>query len=84
MHPMMLASDEDLAMFLVGMCAIVIFTWIIASQWRKTREAAYNARLKQMMIERGMSAGEIERVIKSDGKSGGKIDACCAPEGRNR
>lgn len=36
---------------------------VVAVQWRKTRVAAYNARLKQIMIERGMSVEEIERVI---------------------
>lgn len=83
MHPMMLASDEEVIMLMLAMGAVVSFTWIVASQWRRAREAAYNARLKQMMIERGMSAAEIERVIKVGGGLRGKSDQCCAPEGRN-
>jgi hypothetical protein len=81
---MMLAAGDDAAMFVVGMGAIIVFTWIIANQWRRTREAAYNARLKQMMIERGMSAAEIERVIKVGGRARGKISECCVPEAHNR
>lgn len=38
----------------------------IAVQWRKARESAYNARLKQLMIERGMSAAEIKTVLEAD------------------
>jgi biopolymer transport protein ExbB/TolQ len=58
--------DVALASVLVGMAIAVV--WIIAHQWRKARVAAYNARLKQLMLERGMSASEIERVIAADGK----------------
>jgi hypothetical protein len=36
---------------------------VVSYQWRKHREVAYSARLKQLMIERGMSADEIERVV---------------------
>jgi hypothetical protein len=46
-----------------------VFGWIcvtIAVQWRRAREAAYNARLKQLMIERGMSAAEIKTVLEAD------------------
>lgn len=66
---MMLASSPEYdiaigAMLLVSTCFIV---WIVAHYWRKTREAGYNARLKQLMIERGMSAEEIERVLSAGG-----------------
>ena len=74
---MMLASpnDYDVAMLSIGLTMAVAVVWIIAHQWRKVRVAAYNARLKQLMIERGMSADEIERVLAADGK----LDrgACC-------
>ncbi len=45
--------------------------WVITSavssfckNWRMARESEHLAALKQSMIERGMSAEEIERVIK--------------------
>lgn len=53
--------------FFVAVAAV----WIAAMSlkaWRRHRESAYNARLKQMMIERGMSADEIERVIRTESK----------------
>ena len=37
----------------------------IASNWRKARQSEQLAVLKQSMIERGMSAEEIERVINA-------------------
>ena len=65
----MLAStaDNDIAMMAIAMPMLVGIVWIIAHQWRRIRVAAYNARLKQLMIERGMSASDIERVLKADG-----------------
>ena len=38
---------------------------VIATNWRKVREAEQNAALKQSMVNRGMSADEIERVLKA-------------------
>jgi hypothetical protein len=58
-------SELDFALALVMSTMTVAVIWIIAHQWRKTRVAAYNARLKQLMIERGMSATEIERVLQA-------------------
>ena len=49
----------------IGVCLVV---WTIGRQWRRARVAAYNARLKQLMIERGMSADEIERVLRAEGQ----------------
>jgi hypothetical protein len=67
---MLMASTNefDVAMASIMVTMTVAIVWIIAHQWRKTRVAAYNARLKQLMIERGMSADEIERVLRADGK----------------
>ena len=68
---MMVASDAfDIAMAAIMVTMTVAVVWIIAHYRRKTRVAAYNARLKQLMIERGMSAGEIERVLQADGSPG--------------
>jgi hypothetical protein len=48
-----------------------VIAWIvhsIATNWRKARESEHLAALKQSMIERGMSAEEIERVINAGRK----------------
>jgi hypothetical protein len=61
--------DDDVFAFLVVFIAIGAFVAVvsvIAFNWRRTKEAGYNARLKQLMIERGMSGEEIERVIVAD------------------
>jgi hypothetical protein len=42
----------------------------IAGNWRKVREAEQNAALKQSMVEKGMSAADIERVMNAGGKKG--------------
>lgn len=55
----------------VGMVPIALFavlgaTWIIqilASTWAQAREASERNELKRMMIERGMNANEIERIL---------------------
>ena len=47
-----------------------VLGWVCTTavvQWRKAQEAAYNARLKQLMIERGMTADEIRQVLEADG-----------------
>lgn len=59
------ASEEMIAILATGAGGAVAISAIVASQLRRARESAYNARLKQLMIERGMSADEIERVIRS-------------------
>jgi len=62
------AGEIDIAITSIMVTMTVAVVWIIAHYWRRTRVAAYNARLKQLMIERGMSAGEIERVLRADGR----------------
>lgn len=55
----------------VGMVPIALFavlgaTWIIqilASTWAQSRESSERNELKRMMIERGMNANEIERIL---------------------
>jgi hypothetical protein len=46
---------------LIGLAAV------IASVWHKVRLAELQANLKQQMLTRGMSAGEIQRVLKASG-----------------
>lgn len=54
----------DVAVPLAG-CLIAIVA-IIGGFWSKTVKANRIAELKRAMIERGMSADEIERVIAAD------------------
>jgi hypothetical protein len=44
---------------------IVAVTISIAKNWRKIHESEHAAALKQSMIERGMSADDIERVLRA-------------------
>ncbi len=62
----LLAADEETLAIVFGVGGTVAVFGIVTYQWRRAKEAAYNARLKQMMIERGMSADEIERVIHAE------------------
>lgn len=60
----LLHRDPGLA-FLVslGLAALVALTAIIAVQWRKTRQVDSEARLKELMIQRGFTSTEITSVI---------------------
>jgi SOS response regulatory protein OraA/RecX len=47
-------------------CLIAIIlpvTYMVTSNWRKVRQHEQNAVLKKAMLDRGLSAGEIESVI---------------------
>lgn len=44
--------------------ALVLVAWITAATCRWLRRAAYECELKALMIERGLGAAEIERVIR--------------------
>lgn len=53
--------------FTMGGLALVLIVWTLASAWRRVRIAEYNAHLKNRMIERGLSADEIERILRAPG-----------------
>lgn len=57
--------DEEVAIALFAIGGGVVIIAIIAHAWLGARRAAYDARLKQLMIERGMAAGEIEQVLRA-------------------
>jgi hypothetical protein len=59
--------------------ALVFVVWIIALSWKRVRQLDIEAALKKEMLDRGMSAADIERVI---GASTGRI--CRSPEGKQR
>jgi hypothetical protein len=53
--------------FLFGGWVIVAVVRAFTDNWRKVREAEQVAALKQSMVEKGMSADDIERVLKAGG-----------------
>jgi hypothetical protein len=50
-------------MFATGM--VISVTAIIATHWRKARQASENSQLKALMLQRGMPVDEIERVCRA-------------------
>jgi hypothetical protein len=49
-----------LAIFLTG---VVFVVWIIVHHWKGAKQLELDAALKQDMLNRGMSAADIERVL---------------------
>jgi hypothetical protein len=58
-------GDKEAAGVVLLWIIVVLALLVVALtvQWRKAREARYNAALRQSMIERGFSADEIVRVL---------------------
>ncbi len=52
-------------MVVAGGWIIPVTAAAIAKNWRRARESEHLALLKQSMVDRGMSAEEIERVINA-------------------
>jgi hypothetical protein len=62
-------SPETLVAFTFIVCAAVVaLTAIVAHQWRSVRLSEVEASLKQDMLNRGLSADEIERVLRASAK----------------
>lgn len=55
--------EEAVPILVIIFGALIAVVAIATRSSRLSREAGYAARLKQLMIERGMNADEIERVI---------------------
>jgi len=62
-----------IALFVCG--TIIVLGCTIAVQWRKARQSELSAALKKEMIERGMSAQEIQMVMQADGEVAAKESA---------
>ncbi len=60
-----LAGDELLVLIIVIGGLLLAAITIIAAHWRHVRVAEIQAALKRQMIERGMSAGDIEKVLQA-------------------
>src|SRR5262245_28314844 len=74
-------GSEDLLPFVFGafviLCGVVLAAiHLIMSNWRRVRQHQLDVALKQDMLDRGMSAVEIERVM---GSKSAEPDAHIAP-----
>lgn len=70
--PLLASIPDELLVFLavpiVG-AVIIAVTAILAGTYRKMQRDDMNATLKMEMIQRGMSADEIERVLRAKASS---------------
>jgi hypothetical protein len=53
--------------FIFGGWVFVAVAKAFTESWRRVREAEQMAALKQSMVDKGMSAADIERVLKAGG-----------------
>jgi hypothetical protein len=60
--------------FLFGGGIIVTIITTLSNNWRKVQESEHLATLKQSMVERGMSADEIERVLRAGPANENEVD----------
>jgi hypothetical protein len=61
-------AADTLGLIGVFICvAITVVGCTVAVQWRKARQAALDADLKHDMLQQGMSADEIVRVLEASG-----------------
>ena len=68
------APDRLVALIAVSLAPLAVFAWILwmlASTWAKARQAKQQHELKVLMVQRGMSVEEMERVLSAG--TGAKI-----------
>jgi hypothetical protein len=58
-----LSAGELIALTAVIVGPLIAITAIVMTQWRRVRVAEMEATLKQQMLDKGMSAAEIEQVM---------------------
>ncbi len=59
------ASDDLMGLVALVLCFVAGMTVWLSLQWRLHRRAEMEVALKQDMLERGMTAEEIERVLRA-------------------
>jgi SOS response regulatory protein OraA/RecX len=57
------SGGEMIALVAVMIGPVVAIVAVVASQWRRVRIVEMEAALKQQMLDKGMSAAEIEKVM---------------------
>jgi hypothetical protein len=50
-----------------GLLCVSVAAYYISVEWRKARQTQIEAELKREMLQKGMPANEIERVLKASG-----------------
>jgi len=68
-----LKPGELPGVIVAALMSVTIIVAIVANQWRKVRVAEQEAALKQTMLERGMSAEEIVRVLTASGRAASPV-----------
>ena len=63
-----LGSGQLFVLIIIALALTSGLVKCFANQWRKVREAEMEAALKQDMLNRGMSAQEIQMVLSASGK----------------
>jgi hypothetical protein len=66
-----LASQDVVGVVFIVLAFVTGMTIWLTLQWRLHRRTEIEAALKQDMLNRGMSAGEIERVLRASLSGGG-------------
>lgn len=64
-----LQPHDLVAVLVLTLGAVIALVAIVATQWRMHKRTEVEAALKQEMLARGMSAEDIERVIKAGATS---------------
>jgi hypothetical protein len=64
-----LNGDDLIGLLLIVECLVFGIAVVIAICWYKLRNAEIAARLKQDMLDRGMSAEEIKTVLEAGSKT---------------
>jgi hypothetical protein len=62
------SRDETAVMIMAIVVGGPLAAWVLVSvseNWRKARESEHQAILKQQMLDRGMSADDIQKVLNS-------------------
>lgn len=66
--PILFAAEDTIgAGIAVAGIAIALAAYFISVQWRKTRQAQMEADLKREMVQKGLSADDMEKVLKMSG-----------------
>jgi hypothetical protein len=68
-------AGEMIGLVAVAVGPLIAMVAIVAGQWRRVRIAEMEAALKQQMLDKGMSAAEIEKVMIASSSGVGSISS---------
>ena len=63
----LMRMDKGVAVILItfGLPTLIAIVWVVAAYWHKIRRAEIDTNLKLKMVEQGMSADDIIRVLQT-------------------